>query len=300
MRLIMFLLAGLAALAGEPLPLEKGNFWEYRDAATGQTMRIRVSEPVAFQSGAVYHYLTGYVPGTILVRYNEAGDLVQFDEELQAERVLTAFSGRPGDWWDAPGRECALQGSLAEKTAPYAGPAGRWNRVEELRYRTVNCADAGVEMEIYADNIGMLRRVITTFAGPRTFELIAASVGGQVIDNPGRGRFAVAVEDIPENDVWRVTLRIDFGNSGPLKARFSSGQMVDVWVRDAEGTVVFKWSDGRVFDQGVWEHQLGNLWSATVEVPRPAGPFNGYTIEGWLTTLGNQPRFAATVAAPVK
>jgi Intracellular proteinase inhibitor len=263
-------------------------------------LRVRVGDPVAFQSGAIYHYVAGYVPGTILVRYNENGDLVQFVEELQSDRVLTAFNARPGDWWSAAGRECALQGSVGEKPRPYAGPAGRWSSVREIRYRTVNCADAGVETEVFADNIGMLRRVATTIAGPRTFDLVYAKIGGQVIENPNRGRFAVAVEDVPDQDIWRVTLRVDLGTAAALKTRFASGQMVDVWVRDAEGTVVHKWSDGRVFDQGVWEPQLGNQWSATVEVPRPAGSTSGYTIEGWLTTLGNQPRFAATVPAPVK
>jgi len=300
MRFAILLIAALATWAAEPLPLEKGNFWEYRDAATGQTLRVRVGDPVAFQSGAIYHYLAGYVPGTVLVRYNENGDLVRFDEELQADRVLTQFSARPGEWWDAAGRECALQGVVGEKPQSYAGPAGRWRSVRDIRYRTVNCADAGVETEVFADNIGMLRRVATTIAGPRTYDLIAASVGGQVIDNPSRGRFAVAVEDVAEQNIWRVTLRVDFGKTTPPKARFGSGQMVDVLVRDAEGTVVFKLSEGLVYDLGVWEHQLGNLWSATMDVPRPAGSTSGYTIEGWLTTLGNQPRFAATVAAPVK
>lgn len=76
------------------------------------------------------------------------------------------------------------------------------------------------------------------------------------------------------------------------------GQHLDVAVRDAEGKIVWKWSDGRVFGQGVHEGTLGNVWSATVEVPRPSGSLEGYTIEGWLTRAPDQLKFAATAPAP--
>jgi hypothetical protein len=301
MKHLLFLtlaLAGLPAAAGEALPLEMGNFWNYRDAATGQTFTIRVGTPVAMQSGRVYHFLHGYTPERVLARINEAGDLALYDEEAQEEKILTAFSATAGDWWNAPGRECALQGHLAEKRATYAGQAGRWNRVIDVQFRTVQCADAGPEREQFAENIGMLRRVVNTIAGPRTYDLVYARIGSQIIENRDRGRFTVSVDQPLDQPIWQVSLRLDIGYVPGIRLPFATGQEYDIAVRDGEGKIVWKWSDGRVFDQGLHERTLGNIWNVSVEIPRPAGSVEGYTIEGWLTTAGDGPKFAATAPAP--
>lgn len=299
-QLLLFtlVLAGLPSWAGEMLPLEMGNFWTYRDAATGQTFTVRVGTPVALQSGRVYHSLQGFTPQRVLARISEAGDLAIYDEESEQERVLTAFSSGSRDWWPAPERECKLEGQVNEKPTSYAGPAGRWNRVLGVQYRSVQCADAGPQLEQFAENIGMLRRVVNTIAGPRTYDLVYARIGSQIIENRDRGRFTVSVDQPLDQPVWQVTLRVDIGLVPGIKLRFIDGQYLDVAVRDAEGKIVWKWSDGRVFPQGVHEMTLGNAWSATVEVPRPSGSWEGYTIEGWLTTAGDQPKFAATAPAP--
>lgn len=299
-RLLLFtlVLAGLSSWAGELLPLEMGNFWTYREEATGQTFTVRVGTPVALRSGRVYHSLEGYTPQRVLARINEAGDLAVYDEETEQESILTAFSSAPTDWWSAPGRECKLQGQTGEKNGSYSGPAGRWNRVVGVDYRSVQCADAGPQQEQFAENIGMLRRVSSTIAGPRTYELIYARVGSLVVENRDRGRFTVSVDQPPDQPVWRVTLRLDIGYTPGIRLRFATGQHVEAVVRDAEGNVVARWSDGRVFDQGLHEVTLSSLWSATVDLPRPSGSVEGYTIEGWLTTVPDQPKFAATAPAP--
>lgn len=49
-----------------------------------------------------------------------------------------------------------------------------------------------MESERFAENIGMLRRVVNTIAGPTTFDLVCARVGSQIIEARDRGVFSVS------------------------------------------------------------------------------------------------------------
>ena len=287
----------VSAAAGDFLPLEMGNFWVYRDTQSGQSFTIRVGAPAWFQSGRVYSYLTGYAPGQLLARINEDGHLVAFDEESRTERTLTAFTAREGEWWQAASRECALEGQVAAKRTEYAGPAGRFNSSLGVQYRSVRCADAGPVSEQYAENIGLLRREVSTITGPRQFDLVYARIGNMIIENRDRGRFTVTVDQPADRDVWLVTLRLDIGYVPNLPLRFATAQEYDVAVRNGKGEVVWTWSDGKVFEQSERRKELGNLWSVTVEVPRPENA-EGYTVEGWLTTAPGEAKVAATAPAP--
>lgn len=303
MRQLLAVLAigfGLAASlpATDLLPLEMGSYWVYQDEKSGESFTIRVGQPVATQDGRVYHYLTGYAGKYVIARVDEAGNLVVLDDQTGGETILTAFGARSGHWWDAPFRDCPQQGQTQEKYIDYSGPAGRWSRVVDVHYRASGCADTGVASEQFAANIGMLRRVVTTIAGPRTFDLVYARVGNQIIETRDRARFSVSVDQPLARNILRVTLRVDIGYTPQLRLRFPSAQEFDVALRDPDGKVVWLWSEGRFFEQSVQEKGIGNLWNAVVEVPRPPGDMVGYTIEGWLTTAPGEPRFAATAPAP--
>lgn len=290
------------------MPLSMGNYWVYREVRSGETMTVRVGQPVAMQSGKVYHHLIGYTtPGYVLARIDANGNLVALDEESGVENIVTGFGERDGRWWPAPGRgDCATvkqEGQTQEKRPEYDGPGGRWQGVLEVRYQSpAGCADTGVLAEQFAENIGMLRRVVSTITGPRTFDLVYARVGTQIIETRDRGRFSVALdqpaEGSPDEDSLRVTLRIDLGFTPAIRLRFPTSQVFDVALRDATGKTVWQWSDGRAFDQATQEVNIGNIWNETVRVPRPAGDLTGYTIEGWLTTMPGEPRFAATAPVP--
>lgn len=295
---VAFATLSSAVLAADFLPLEMGNFWVYQETRTGQSFTIRVGTPVWLQSGRQYSSLQGYAGKNVLARINEEGNLVTLDEDNQTEQLLTAFAAPESESWPAPGRECKLEGQTQSKRTQYSGPAGRWNQALAVTYRSVQCADAGPTSETFAENIGMLRREVSTIAGPRAFDLVYARIGNSIIDNRDRGRFTVTVDQPEDKDVWRVTLRLDIGYMPSLRMRFPSAQEYDVALRDAEGNVIWTWSDGRFFEQSAHETNLGNLWNVTVDVPRPAADPIGYTIEGWLTTAPGTAKLAATAPAP--
>ena len=79
------------------------------------------------------------------------------------------------------------QGQAQARRIPYNGPGGSWEETLEIRYRTAQCNDAGLESEQYAENIGMVRRVVQSFTGPRAYELVYARVGSAIIEGGERG-----------------------------------------------------------------------------------------------------------------
>jgi hypothetical protein len=164
--------------------------------------------------------------------------------------------------------------------------------VLEIRYRTSTCADAGLDLEQYAENIGMVRRAVQTFAGPRNYDLVSATVGRTVLEAAPNGRFTVTLDGIGPDTVTLV-LKVQANAAEPLTLEFPSGQEYDVSVRDASGQSVYTWSASRSFLQALHNVTVDREWSATVTIPRP--PAGSYTVQAWLTTSGGTPAFAATV-----
>src|SRR3954447_8192597 len=159
-----------ALMGADYFPLREGNAWTYREAATGQTLSVRVGPPVAI-AGNVYYKLTGYVDSDLLVRLEEVyGALVYWDDARKLDILLTSFEQFEGGYWIAPFRPCSEQvGQGQLKRGNHDGPAGPVPDVLEVRYLAVGCADVGPVREQYAEHLGMLRRVETSIAGPRTF-----------------------------------------------------------------------------------------------------------------------------------
>jgi hypothetical protein len=286
------LLVGVASGA-DFFPLATGNTWTYKEARFGQTFSIRVGLPF-FINERVYYNLTGYTDSRQLVRLDEQGQLVYLDEDRQVELLLTSFEPFEGGWWDSPGRTCSDWGQTLVKRGTHEGPAGTFNNVLEVRYRTFNCADAGVQQEQYAENIGMVRRVKQSFAGPMTFDLVSARVGKVRIDSTATGQFKVQAE--PSTDQLAITMTLETPEA--VNLWFSSGQEYDLVIFDANGRGVWRWSIDKTFVQALHRTLLGPLWTVTVKAPPlPAG---NYLVSAWLTTLGEVPLYAATAPLTLK
>jgi hypothetical protein len=213
--------AACPAWGADYLPLQAGNTWTHREPLIGQTFTIRVGTPV-MTNDRVYYSLRGYLDSPRLVRIDEQNQLVDLDEETGAEQVLTSFTPFEGGWWDAPGRQCESLGQTLEKRGTHDGPAGPIRDVLEVRYRVISCADTGAQAEEYAENLGMVRRVTNTFAGPRRFDLVSARVGKAVIDAAANGRFIVSAE--PGAQGMAISWRLETSTGEPLRLLFSSGR----------------------------------------------------------------------------
>jgi hypothetical protein len=296
----LFLLALTAAAAmADYLPLANGNWWLYRDAVTGSTFEIRVSTPSVIR-GKVYHSVRGMGPAPLLLRTHESGNIVLWDEEKEIEKIVTSFETQNVGDFEAYGRQCPATGRAQKELGQYQGPAGIWPAAE-VRLQPYGCADAGETQELYAANVGLLRRVTNTIIGPRVFDLVQARIGKQVISASETGRFSITA--IPGPGVWNVSLYLDLPLGTSIPVVFPSGQTYDLRLRGPDGVVIYTWSATRLFTQGVRNVTLQGGWTDSTTVPYPPGTRDRrtYSLEAWFTTAQGQPQFAAatTVEAPV-
>jgi hypothetical protein len=285
-------------LAGDFLPLQFGNTWTYREASTGQEFTVRVSTPV-FTGGQVYHSLSGYSNTRTIVRLNENKDLVYLSEDTGHEIVLTSFTPFEGGSWEAPLRGCEQLGQTQEKRVTHDGPAGPFQNVLDLRYRVISCADTGVTSEQFAENIGMVRRTVTSIAGPRQFDLVYARVGNVRIDAAPHAKFTVTVNKAPAADFYQATLRLSVEAALPLTLHFRSSQEYDAVLLDPEGHTVWQWSADQVFAQVAHQRSIDGEWVVSLKVPRSVmgvdeSQARTYNLQVWLPTTGITPAFAGT------
>ncbi len=293
--LLLCAIAAVNIQAADYFPLAPGNKWTYQDAVTGGSFTAEVGSSEVLLNDHVYYTLSGFTPGKLLVRINEFGNLVYWDSDLSQDLFLTSFEIAPGDYFIARQRGCPEEdGQVQEKPVTHDGPAGRWQALD-IKYINFNCADVGDLEEQYVDNIGMVRRVVETFAGPRTYDLVYARVGSQVISAGNSGSFSVTSIPGHESGTWEATLRVDLRGGSPLTLSFPSGQEYDLRLRDSDGKVLWTWSADKLFEQSVHQRDV-NGFSATVTVPFPLSIPEGahvFTLEAFLTSDQDGPQFAA-------
>ncbi|MCL4795964.1 MAG: hypothetical protein KJZ84_15495 [Bryobacteraceae bacterium] len=263
----------LAAQGPSMLPLETGNTWIYRESTTGETRSITVGAPLGMLDGRTFYRLRGYVEEPLWVREAQDGSLLYLDEETGEDRLLTSFTRTEGGWTNAPFRVCEQESQPAKE---------RRGRALELQYRAFGCADAGILEELYEENIGMTWRIEQSIAGPRAFYLESARIGRMVIAPLSSGRFHVEVFGM--GDKLRITLRLLTGGY-PVTLRFPSSQRHEILIRNREGEVLWRWSDGRMFTQAAEEISVTGHYSIeeTVSLEDVFGPVlktGEYVIEG--------------------
>jgi hypothetical protein len=304
---VAFGLQSCALFGADFFPLQEGNTWTYREPVSGQTFNVRVGQATDI-AGHHYYDLIGYTDTDLLVRIEETnGTLVYWDGVHNQEVLLTSFEQFEGGYWLAPYRPCPLQdGQGLLKLGNHDGPAGPVAGVLEIQYRAIGCADVGLLKEQYADHLGMLRRVVTTIAGPRTFDLIAARIGNITIDAMPSASFGVSLGPTTGAGPVLATFRLRVNSKLPLTLSFTSGQEYDFVLKNSAGMMIWRWSASRTFVQAMHQRIVADEWTATVEVPWPTTAEGvlqpgDYTVEAVVTNSDTLPFAAAVpvrIAAP--
>jgi hypothetical protein len=296
-HLVLTLSLSLPLLAADFFPLENGNSWTYREPRSGREFTIRVTTP-EMHNNHVYYSLHGYGATRLVVRLDDSGRLLHWDDELARDVPIISFQPFEGGWWHAPYRACPQDGQTRQQRVLHDGPAGPIPAALDIRYRTTSCADTGIEAEQFAENIGLLRRTETTIAGPVHFDLIHARIGKRLLHALPNGRFTVTVAERPGSDFLDVLLRLETSPASPLRLRFHSSQEFDLTLRDEDGHALWTWSATRLFLPVLQDRIVAGQWLIPVQVPRsviPPGTTN-ILVEAWITTA-IRPAFAAV--APV-
>jgi len=297
MRTALTFLLFAASLFADPrfLPLQEGNFWTYRQRGGFNDFTIQVGAPSVLGE-KTYYRLVGYTTRAALVRFGENGDLYYYDQVGGRDVLLTSFDRTAKDW-EAPLRICQQQGQVQEERGKHSGPAGPIPSTLVIRYMISDCADVGTTDEQYAENIGMVERTITTFAGPRTFDLVAARIGSSTIQTSDGGTFAVSLEKLSASQALLATLEIKVNGPQPVNLHYWSSQEYDVLIRSAAGNVVWFWSADKTFLAALHdETTYGRSWSVRVPLTDGAGaklPPGKYQLEAWITSGYDRPQYGA-------
>jgi hypothetical protein len=294
----------VTALAGaEFLPLAPGNTWVYRSAQTQSEITIRVGSNVLYlgSTGKAYHPLVGYATKPLYVRADESGSLLALDLDTNTETLLTSFDESRRHWWPAPYRPCEQEGEVERVRIPYLGTAGRIEATLSILYRSYNCADAGARYELFAENVGMLRREETTIAGPVLYDLVYARVGSMIIAESPHTSFLLSVR-AGCGEALAADIHLTSNADAPIKLTFPSSLEFDVALRNAAGRVVWRYSDYN-YSIPIVKEKLVNELSYSVSIPlSPNGvslPSGDYTVEAWLLTADEDRKFAATTSVRI-
>lgn len=301
-RFFVLLSLSLATLCGQApdyFPLVPGSQWVYRGRPFVETLKIRVEEQRIIE-GKTYYRLSGYSGEDLLVRRAEDGNYVYWKAETKTDEPFLRFDGRP---YNAPAF-CAKTGQSAEKEAPFTGPIGYFDRTLSIGYTGGVCSDAGTTNEVYAPWLGMVQRTVTSFTGPRNFDLVYAQIGGITFLSESAISFGLSLTPLEaDGKSANVAVRLVLTNNGkgPVKLEFASSQLYDFIVRNEKGEVVYTWSSARVFLQSLSSIEIPvkgeQVWQETFTFPTLGA--GKYSIEAKLSnTDGNKFSAVATVMLP--
>lgn len=295
-RTLFLSLAAMAASlqAGEMFPLQPGSVWEYRANGVAVPLVISVGHNQLYVQGNVYARLKGYVNEPVWARMNDSNELVYLDEETGREALLTSFALTRDAWFNAPLRTCEQDGQAHSDEVPFSSVVGRIPKTLAVRYRTYGCADAGLEAELFADNVGMVSRIVSTIAGPLRYDLVYADTRALQLAPRQGTTLRLALERIDETSA-NARLRLSGDPEETAKLRFAGARGYDMALRNEQGELVWRLSDGLVDIPVVFERDASNLfWETVVPIPTAGGK---YMLEAWLDTVG--PNQAFRVATPM-
>mgnify|MGYP002381627814 CR=1 FL=1 len=278
--------------ASDFLPFQNGNQWIYQVLDRRDDPVTTTIAQTAEMGGKTYYGFTGLYANQWL-RIDENGAVVSYDETTRSERVYIAPNGVVTPF--AP--DCGQTGRVTNTNYEYSGPLGVFNGVIEVRYDPGACRDAGLVRELYLPYIGLIQRTEQTIAGPRTYDLIYARIGGVTVVTAPETSFTVALDNSTYPAPSPILVRLALRHTGPrpLHLDFNSGQEFDIVIRNERGEVVLAWSSNKMFIQVL--HSLDIMgeknWAATLPMTGIA-PGN-YTAEGFLTTAGAK-KYTGSVA----
>lgn len=246
-------------------PLAVGNSWTYSVEGIGapQSETIRVVDSRDIR-GVTYYQVEGLVPTAGLLRIDSRGRLVEY-REGQSEQLWYDFAAPLGSSWqiDRPDL-CFASATIKERGVEHRVPAGAFRGVIEVDFGPeANCADAGLDRDLFAPAVGLIERSAITIAGPRTMRLREARINGRILRAAGMS-FSLG-SDKPiytpnffppvgkDRGVPTLQGRLSLENSSgaPFRMTFNSGQQFEAVIRNPEGKEVWRWSDGRAFTEAI-------------------------------------------------
>ncbi len=300
----VILLAVVWNLTGsEPyFPMQPGNFWEYRTLDGKHEFSIRGFTPLS-ANGKIYYFVNGFASRQLTLREEIGQGLMQYDGETPGELLFTSFS-QDQPQFTAPDRGCGIVTGRVEPNRVAADlPVGHFPRALQITYDTPACAEPVIQSEYFVANVGLVRRIVKIGDELRQYDLVSARVGGQVMLADTNSSVTALTWEEPKNGDTELRFRLQVIPSiGALTTmHFNTTQRYDLLIRDANGNKVWQHSAGKAFLP-----VLGQLNTANIEITVPLDSLPGrtirpglYSVDAWVTTTDENPRFAASIGMTV-
>ena len=295
-----FCFSTIAFPQADYFPFQVGNQWVYRSAGRGQHIVMEVLRSGLFD-GNTYYLTRNFLNRDAWLRTREDGALVAYDPETKQESALAVFGADEGSAYTTSIDPCNSAAKIISRSVNARLPVGQFDNALAIDYSPPKCADAGLFTEQYLPSIGLAQRSRQTIAGPQTYDLYYARIGGVTVISAPEVTFGVtldkAVYDTPQV-MARLTLRVV--QPDPLSLNFFSGQEFDLVVKNSAGDTVYRWSDGQAFAQILHTLSVGpgeKNYAIQFELDGP--PAGVYTVEAWLTAEDPQ-RYRARVAFEIR
>jgi len=249
-------------------------------------LQIEVGTTPLVTPAGTYYRVTGYAPDPLWVRRASDGVYYWLNERTNREETLADFRG--GRFPTPVSGSCEQSGEAQKLEVAYEA-GGNVFSATEVRYRVYNCADTGVDSELWVENVGMVQRVNTTIIGPRAFRLVSAKVGGLTFSETPGVSFLLSLpasqfnrRSANETIDTEVALRLEVDRLQPVRLRFPTSQRYDISVKDDAGKVVYLWSSLAIFLPAIGEEEfVSKEYRVPVSLAIPDGR---YLLEAWLTT----------------
>ncbi|MBM3744395.1 MAG: hypothetical protein FJW34_01185 [Acidobacteria bacterium] len=314
-----------AAYTAHPdyFPLSPGNQWVYRSSgrAGSSIWALEVAGAEILEAKLYWRVrgMAGLSGNEALLRMDEDGTLyMRAPDRAAGEEVWAAFGTREGQRYRTGIDPCNRDAQIESRSARYTGPVGESQTALKVAYLPAGCADAGLTEEFFLPYVGLVRRTATTIAGPVSYDLIYARLGGVTYVSEREASFHLSLDRPvyyanfmppidPRRTVPEMTARLTLRNSHPepILLTFSSGQSFDLALKTEDGKEVYRWSEGRAFIQVIRRESpaLGEKnYVVVVPLADKAGktlPEGRYIAEGWLTTMGAR-AYSASVGFEIR
>ncbi len=295
LALLLCLFGIAAAQQADYLPLQVGNQWVYRFEGRGQPLVMEVLKSGDFD-GNTYYLTRNFLNGDVWLRTRAGGTLVSYDPVTKTEAVLAMFGGDVKAIYATAMDSCSPRAAVASRSANAQLPIGQFDNALAIEYTPPSCADAGLVVEKYLPSIGLAQRTRETIAGPRTYDLSYARLGGILVISAPEVSFGVSLDSAVYGPgaqaMARLTLRVTQAEA--LSLTFPTSQEFDLVVTNSAGEEVYRWSNGQAFAQVFRTVSFGpgeKNYAVAVPLQDARGgvlPAGDYVAEGLITTAGSQ------------
>ncbi len=239
-----------------------GDHATYRNKATGAEIRA-MAEP----GGRLWIHYTDFAGfGPLWVASSGRGERVYVLGTDRKIQLFADFDVPVGSVTPLDLEPCNRGTAVLAARETISVPAGTFTDVVRIDFKT-SCADAGITSAWFARDVGPIQWTATTIAGPITYQMTAASIGGiQYPQHIG----VLLLAEFPEPTVWinmmpvnpgsvqsaEVYLTIQNNTTGDLTYSFRTGQQFEIEILDDAGRVVSKWSRDKAFTQAFNEVKI--------------------------------------------